>query len=193
LIPLPRKVKKTEVISKAGLEQDSSNYPDKLSNEINDITVLDDTNIKIIKELLQSPDLKSIDLSTKLKVPLSTIQRRRTRLESSILKKKYDFELAMWKYRTASINVKVERGRAEETGKEILDRFPDIVVRVSTRLNTHSNIAVDIIYKTSQDLHSMLEQIKSMPYVSYVDWSEIVKVIGDNTYKVIDNVLQTKN
>ncbi|MGN6623313.1 MAG: winged helix-turn-helix transcriptional regulator [Candidatus Nitrosocosmicus sp.] len=43
--------------------------------------ILDKTNLKIIRELVENPNVKSSEISEKLQIPLSTIQRRRATLE----------------------------------------------------------------------------------------------------------------
>jgi hypothetical protein len=48
--------------------------------------MIEPLNIKIMRELISNPDLSSTDIATKYRMPLSTIQTRRTRLERSILK-----------------------------------------------------------------------------------------------------------
>src|ERR671939_2106891 len=56
------------------------------------LKVLDNINIKIVSELVRQPDISSLALSTKLDIPLSTLQRRRARIEKAILKRNYTFK-----------------------------------------------------------------------------------------------------
>ena len=44
--------------------------------------LLDSDNIKIISELVRQPDISSLSLSKRLDIPLSTLQRTRTKVES---------------------------------------------------------------------------------------------------------------
>jgi hypothetical protein len=53
------------------------------------LKLLDNINIKIISELLRQPDISSLALAKKLDIPLSTLQRRRARIENAILEKLY--------------------------------------------------------------------------------------------------------
>jgi DNA-binding Lrp family transcriptional regulator len=46
--------------------------------------LLDDINIKIVSELVRQPDMSSLALAKKLDIPLSTLQRRRARIEKAI-------------------------------------------------------------------------------------------------------------
>jgi hypothetical protein len=58
-------------------------------------------------------------------------------------------------------------------------------MNVSTRINSEHNVAAQIIYKDTAELHNLLESIKSIPYVISLQWSEIVEIIGDNSPSVI--------
>jgi hypothetical protein len=42
------------------------------------------------------------------------------------------------------------------------------------------NVAADIIYKSSPELLNIIELVKNMEFVSYVEWSEITEVVGEN-------------
>ena len=48
--------------------------------------LIDDLNVKIVKELVTRPDISSTEIASKYKIPLSTIQRRRARLEEAVIK-----------------------------------------------------------------------------------------------------------
>jgi hypothetical protein len=46
---------------------------------------MDQLNLKIIKDMISDTDVKSVDMAKRYNTPLSTIQRRRTKLEQTIL------------------------------------------------------------------------------------------------------------
>jgi DNA-binding Lrp family transcriptional regulator len=168
-----------------------------LTNDSRNITnenrfSLDMINLKIITELMNKGDIKSSEIAAKLKVPLSTIQRRRTRIEKSLLKKQYKMDLAFLGYRSALIFVDVQRGKAKQTGEELLKRFDKNIVNASTRINSNNNLCLEVVYASSDDLHYLLEEIKSLPVAAKVDWSEQVTVIGDNLAKIIKANLTDK-
>ena len=160
-------------------------------NETDQFT-LDRINLKIVEELITNGDIKSSEIAAKLKIPLSTIQRRRTRIEKSLLRKKYHMDLTLLGYRTAQIFVDVEGGRARETGEELLKKYDRNVVNASTRINSGNNLCLEVVYNGSDELHFLLEEIKSLPLATNVDWSEQVMVIGDNLSGIIRNSLTDK-
>ncbi len=153
---------------------------------------LDRINIKIINELISNGDIKSSEISEKLKIPLSTIQRRRTRIEKTVLKKKYQMDLIQLGYRTAQIFVDVQKGKAQETGEELLKKYNRNVINASTRINSSNNLCLEVVYHASDELHNLLEEVKSMPLVKNVDWSEQVMMIGDNMSTIIRNTLANR-
>ena len=55
--------------------------------------VLLDSLHKIIKELVSNPNVRSATIASKYKAPLSTVQRRKARLENSVLKKNYQINI----------------------------------------------------------------------------------------------------
>jgi DNA-binding Lrp family transcriptional regulator len=170
---------------------DKSNFETK-NNEIDMISVLDKINLKIIEELLNNGEIKSSEIASKLKIPLSTIQRRRTKIEKTLFRKKYELNLNQMGFRNALIFVDVLKGRAKETGEKLLTRFDRSVLRASTRINSSNNLCLEIVYDNSEQLHFLLEEIKAMPWTSNVDWSEQVNSIGDNVSNIINFALSQK-
>ena len=44
---------------------------------------------------------------------------------------------------------------------------------VSTRINSEHNVATQILYNNTSELHNILESIKSMQNVTSLQWSEV--------------------
>lgn len=145
----------------------------------------DSIDINIIRELLTRADIRSADIASKYKIPTSTIQRRRKRLEDSILEKKFLLDITKRGLRTGMILANVERGKAKEVAKMILERHKNNVISSSTRINDQNNIIAEIIYNNSSELYNILEQVKELPYVSSATWSELVEVVGNNNAPII--------
>jgi hypothetical protein len=65
--------------------------------------------------MLANPDVTSSNISKKLKLPLSTVYRKRTAIErSSIVRKSYELVAGQFGWRTADILISVEKGDCEE-------------------------------------------------------------------------------
>ena len=162
------------------------------NNERNLISTIDNINLKIIEELLNNGDIKSSEIASKLAIPLSTIQRRRTKIEKTIVRKTYEMSLSQLGFRTALIFADVQKGKAKETGEKLLKRYDNYILRASTRINSSNNLCLEIIYANSEELHALLEEIKAMPLTTSVDWSEQVYPIGDNISSVVSFALTRK-
>ena len=162
------------------------------NNERNIISILDNINLKIIEELLNNGDIKSSEIASKLAIPLSTIQRRRTRIEKTIVRKTYEMSLIQLGFRTALIFADVQKGKARETGEKLLKRYDNYILRASTRINSSNNLCLEIVYNNSEELHALLEEIKAMPLTTNVDWSEQIYPIGDNISSVVSFALTRK-
>jgi DNA-binding Lrp family transcriptional regulator len=146
---------------------------------------LDSLDINIIKELLTDSNIRTADIAARYKIPLSTIQRRRARIENFVLEKKYHLDIKKRDWRRGIILANVIEGKAKEVAKIILERYKDNVISSSTRLNDQNNVIADVIYNETSDLYNIIEQIKGNPYVSAVTWSELVEVIGSNNAPLI--------
>ena len=54
-------------------------------------------------------------------------------------------------------------------------------------------MSAQVLYKGSEELLEIIESVKAMPYVKNVDWSETVKVVGNNNigmlkdYSILDS------
>jgi DNA-binding Lrp family transcriptional regulator len=157
----------------------------KINNKDSQKFPFDSIDINIIRELLVKADINNVDIASKYKVPISTIQRRRKRLVDSILEKKYLIDITKRGLRTGIILANVERGKAKEVAKMILERHKSNAISSSIRINDQNNVMTEIIYNTSSELYNILEQVKNIPYVSSATWSELVEVVGNNDTPIL--------
>jgi DNA-binding Lrp family transcriptional regulator len=148
--------------------------------------LLDALNVKIIKEIVSDPDVRSAVIASKHKHPLSTIQRRRTRLEQTVLKKQYHIDINRLGWREADLFISVERGDCEEVAKKLLEEYNNVIT-ASLRIGDPGvNVMAKVFYRKSEHLHDLIESMRTIPSVSAVKWSEIVKVVGTNDASMID-------
>jgi DNA-binding Lrp family transcriptional regulator len=147
--------------------------------------LLDNTNLKIISELLKNPNISSLTLANRLDIPLSTLQRRRVRIEKAILKKTYTLNYKAFGARVGDLIVNVDKGKSDQVAQNILKKHKNSVVYCHTRIDLVHSVLAHVIYKNTEDLYYLIEDIKAMQYVIGVSWSEIVNVIGDNNSEVM--------
>ena len=149
------------------------------------LKLLDSINIKVISELVRQPDISSLTLSKKLDIPLSTLQRRRARIEKAIIKKTYTFNYKTFGGRVGDLIVNVDKGKSKEIAQSLLKKYKKNIISCDTRINSEHNVSAHVIYKNTEELHELIESIKTMDYVDGHQWSEMVEVVGDNNFEVI--------
>lgn len=143
------------------------NYPktiEILNNGKIEFKSLDKINLKIIEELLNNPDIKSSDISQKLKIPLSTVQRRRGNLEKAlVLKKSYEVDLKRFGLRIAEISLHVEDGKTQTVVNELKTQIENKILSTSLRIgNPVINASIMIIFQSSEQLFNLIEKIKKI-------------------------------
>src|ERR671927_535050 len=141
--------------------------------------LLDDINIKIVSELVRQPDISSLALSKKLDIPLSTLQRRKARIEKAILRRGYTFNYKAFGGRVGDLIVNVDKGKSKEVAQSLLKKYKNNIVSCDTRISSQHNVSAHVVYKDTEELFELIESIKAMEYVNHVQWSEIVTIIGD--------------
>ena len=138
----------------------------------------DNINRAIIAELLKDANINIKDLSRKLKVPFSTVQRRTRALQSSsVLKKRYHIDISSYlALKRADIIINVDKGKTGQVIQRILKDYRQTnILSISTRLNHMHNVVVGIVYKDSDELFKIVENIRSQANVTLVEWSETIQ------------------
>lgn len=82
-------------------------------------------------------------------------------------------------------NCNVDKGKSKEIAQSLLKKYKNNIISCDTRINSEHNVSAHVIYKNTEELHELIESIKTMDYVDGVQWSEMVEVVGDNNFEVI--------
>jgi DNA-binding Lrp family transcriptional regulator len=139
---------------------------------------LSETDKKILKVLLNPTGrVSSHALAAKLGIPRTTVQRRRNYLEKYFLEFAYSLKLKDLGYRRVDLLIYTGGGSTVEVAEKLLDR--DEVVSVGRSIGEHTiDLRAEVIVKDNSQLLDLLEEVKGMPSVRDVVWSEIVKIVG---------------
>lgn len=139
---------------------------------------LSEVDRKILKILLNPSDrVSSHALATKLGLPRTTIQRRRNFLEKHYLEFSYTLKLTELGYRRVDLLIYTGGGTTVNIAEKLLDR--DEVVYVGQSIGEHTiDLRAEVIIKDNSQLLDLLEEVKAMPNVKDVVWSEIVRIVG---------------
>jgi DNA-binding Lrp family transcriptional regulator len=134
---------------------------------------------KILKILLspngQSKSTKGI--STKLGIPVTTVRRRRKRLEDKFLKVHYVLDIEKFGWRRVDFFISIRNGLVNAVSKKLMEL--DDVTYIGKSIGEHTiDLRVETIVKDNTVLLDLLEVIKGMEGVRDVVWSEIVSIVG---------------
>ena len=144
------------------------------------ISKLSESDKEILKVLL-SPDngikRSSLLLAEKLRIPLTTIQRRKKRLEKDFLTSSYTLNLEKFGWRRVDLLIYTRNGKTDSVANRLLEN--EEVVYVGKSIGEHTiDLRVEIIVRDNSELLNILEKVKAMHGVNDVIWSEIVQVVG---------------
>jgi DNA-binding Lrp family transcriptional regulator len=143
--------------------------------------LLDRINKNIVNELVSDPYATSERIAKKIDVPLSTVQRRRTALERSILNKTYSLDLGQLGWRIADLLIGIDKGDPRSTAKNIIQENSENIMSASLRIGSPEiNMVAQIHYRSSQELHQILQNIRALENIGRVEWSELVEEIGND-------------
>lgn len=133
---------------------------------------------KILKILLSPNGQKSTkSISAKLGIPVTTVRRRRKRLEDKFLKLDYVLDIEKFGWRRVDFFISIRNGMVNAVAKKLMEL--NDVTYVGKSIGEHTiDLRVETIVKDNSALLDLLEQIKGMEGVKDVVWSEIVSVVG---------------
>ena len=141
-----------------------------------DVSELDRKILKLL--LMPDEEAKSSGIiSAKLGIPITTIRRRRKRLEKEFLKIQYVLDIEKFGWRRVDFFISIKNGMVNSVAQKLIDL--DAVTYVGKSIGEHTiDLRVEAIVKDNSILLDHLEKIKGMEGVRDVVWSEIVSVFG---------------
>lgn len=131
---------------------------------------VDELDLKIMKLMLS--ELSNADIAAELKKPLSTIQRRTRQLISSgVITQRYRLDYKKLGYKKGFLHVYLRDGKIYEVAEKL--RTFDHVLSVSIHIG-NSDVVAEYATGDSNDLLELMAEVKHMPTVDRVVWSEEV-------------------
>ena len=141
--------------------------------------ILSSSDKKMLTILLHSNgDKSSLALSKELNIPLTTVQRRRKRLEQAI-DSSYSLKIEEFGLRMITFFLTVEGRTAVEVGKEALNLQK--IVSVERMIGGNIDIEIKAIVATNSDIAKLSEQLKMIAGVKELSWNERVSIVGKNS------------
>ena len=139
---------------------------------------LSETDRKMLSLLLNSEGkIPTHELSQQLGIPLSTVQRRRKRIEETYLIKTYSLDPMKFGFRRIDLLIYTQGGETMKIGKELLKR--EEVTFAARTIGEHTiDLRVEVFVKDNGVLLDILEEVKAMKGVRDVVWTEVIETIG---------------
>lgn len=110
------------------------------------------------------------EISKRLSIPLSTIQRRvRHLFESGIINSKVELNYEKLGYNTGLLHVYLKNGNIDNLARRIneLEGVTSIEIHLG-----NSDILANVVYKDGKKLLSLVSEIKNFEGVQRIVWSE---------------------
>ena len=156
-----------------------NNKKDNSSSNNNNKPIIDTIDKKIIELLISNHDNSSI--AKKLKIPLSTIQRRNRKLfEKELVSTKIELNYQKLGYKRGLLHVYLQKGLMEQIGKTIVEKRG--ILSVSVHVGNSDLVAL-FVYRDTNDLIETMGKIKEIEGVDRVLWSEEVYFIAPPSQK----------
>ena len=156
----------------------------------NPVVFLDKINVEILKNIIRNPDIKSSEISKEIGIPLSTVQRRRSKLETSaILKKSFVIDFHRLGLRVADLLIKVSKGDIESIVNEIVKQHSKSILEITVRLGQPDiNLVVRLAYKDNNEIYEIMRTLNTIENIDYIQWSEILKEITTDRHGLIESL-----
>jgi hypothetical protein len=110
-------------------------------------------------------------------IPVTTVRRRRKRLEKDFLKVHYVLGIEKFGWRRVDFYISILQGKVNQVASNLI-KLNDVTY-VGKSIGEHTiDLRVETIVKDNSILLNLLEEIKAMEGVRDVVWSEIVSIVG---------------
>ena len=142
---------------------------------------MDNTTFKIISLLVLGYDNKKI--SSTLKIPLSTIQRRtRIILHSRLVNLDYQPNFKILGIKKGLLHVYIRDGQLKKTAEKISEMEGILAVTIHVG---NSDVVAEFVYDNSEDLVDIIALIKQIQGVDKLQWSEEVYRVSSHKENVM--------
>ena len=134
----------------------------------------------MILKVILSPigNQSSVSISRKVQIPLTTVQRRRKRLEKEFLEKNYTLLLNKFGWRRVDFFISTGEGKTDALANDLLAM--NQVTAVGKSIGEHTiDLRVETIVKDTHEILDFLEMLEAKEGIRDVVWSEIIGTVGN--------------
>ena len=105
-------------------------------------------------------------------------------MENTILTRRYEIDLKKQGFRIGEIIVIPENGASKEIIGGILSKYANHILSITVKIDGAIMLAVLVYFKTTAEIHDIMEGIDSMPGVHQVKFAETVEIIRNKKNEI---------
>ena len=147
---------------------------------------VDKIDSEIIGLLLNGKNNKEI--STKIRIPLSTVQRRvRNLIARKLVTFNSEINYPKFGFKVGMLHIYLEDGDFERIANKVMEL--DSVTSVEVHIG-NSDLIANVVYKRSIELFELIAKVKSFEKIDKIAWSEMVYKISSSKVPIVLNLLR---
>jgi DNA-binding Lrp family transcriptional regulator len=120
------------------------------------------------------------EISTKIRIPLSTVQRRvRNLIAKNLVTFNSQINYPKFGFKVGLLHIYLEDGDFERIANKIMEL--DGVTSVEVHIG-NSDLIANVVYRRSIELLELIAKVKSFEKIDKIVWSEMVYKISSSPY-----------
>lgn len=160
---------------------DNSNNDDSAFQLDPDNYIIDNLDQKLLERLIKGYENKKI--ATEVKTPLSTTQRRIKKIfENQYISRKNELNYKKLGLRKGYLQISLKGDKSYEVAQKLAGTSG--IISVSEVAGNDFNILCICIFKNTDELFSLIENIKIIEEIDKVAWAEEVRSIASEVGKI---------
>ena len=102
----------------------------------------------------------------------------------------YNLDMSLFGWRIADLMIELEKGDPNTIAENIIKNNNRNIINASLRIGSPEvNMVAQVYYRTSKELHQILQGIRALDKVGRVEWSEVVQILSKNNSATFQNIL----
>jgi len=128
------------------------------------------------------------EISTKIRIPLSTVQRRvRNLIAKNLVTFNSQINYPKFGFKVGMLHIYLEDGDFERIANKIMEL--DGVTSVEVHIG-NSDLIANVVYRRSIELLELIAKVKSFEKIDKIVWSEMVYKISSSKVPIVLNLLR---
>ena len=167
--------------------KDDKEFPPSTSNTqtVQAPPKLTNSDKKMLKMLLTAKERCSVlSIAKELDIPMTTVQRRRKKLEDQVLLSRFILRYEKFGLRKMTLLISVNKGTPTTIGQLLLQQ--EGIISVSRIIGANkANLRAEALFHDNVQLLRIIDNVKSLEHVEHVTWTEVIEVVKERPDAVL--------